>query len=132
MHKRLLKYSLKLLTLITLFGFVLSSTGLCGLYMANCKVEMSRSCCGKDPYSQNSAAIKLEKKCCCEISEAVPRTAVITLSLNEIHQKNSTCLLNSFNYIFDKHEFSTIGPKPDSFHSPPREDIYIINSNFRI
>ncbi len=133
MLKTFSKYCFRIFTiLLLLISFLITNVSICAIVITNCETEKSSYCC-KVFSDIDSVSIKIEKGCCCEIKEAANQPAEIPLTISEINQKISTPVLNKHLYHLTslsdntKFFFSTL-----SIHSPPKEQIYLLNSNFRI
>lgn len=122
-----LTYRIKIFTLVLLGSFILPNVSLCYALIENCKSEnVTASCCCEVPDDNDT-------NCCCEITDRPQLPLETPKSLNEIFQKSFTLhskIFSDAGFIINKHCF--INNLVASFHSPPKEDIYIINSNFRI
>ncbi len=130
MQKRSIKYSLKFLSLILLISFIYTSLPLCEIASAECQMEKS-SCCQSEENNDSSGA-KLDKKCCCNLKETNSQKPDAVLNFNEIQQKDLSAPLNIYFDNFGLTYNMLFNVRILSFHSPPTEDIYILNSNFRI
>ena len=133
MQKSFLKYYFKAITLILLVSFVLSNVSLCYSLVENCRSEMmSRSCCSKKT-SDASGTVNFNKKCCCQIKESINQPFEATQSLTETSQKYPVHFSKNYSdaYIINSKSV-TLNIRVMSFHSPPKEDIHILNSNLRI
>lgn len=132
MTKSFHKYSIKFFTLILLSSFILSNVSLCYVLIVNCRSEKATtSCCCKESTENSSQTIN--KKCCCEVKESPKQPIESPSGLNETFQKSFTFHSKNFSdadFIINKPEFTNF--RVISFHSPPKENIYILNSNFRI
>lgn len=130
MQKRIHKYGLKFLTILLLTSFLTSNFCLSQL-IEDCNFKKS-SCCCKNPNENISDSLDLHKKCCCEIKEFTKGPAEINLSVNETIQKISI-FPSKATIGFNDHNLNILVIHfVKSFHSPPGENIYIFNSNFRI
>lgn len=133
MLKSLKKYGLKIFSILILIGFISSITGLNAINSINCKIKKTSACCCKDSDNKTFASLKISKKCCCELNESSNQPADINAVINESSQKNFTLYTNSYSdFISYIPDFTSNNLSRTTSLSPAKEDIYIINSNFRI
>lgn len=126
------KYYLNILSVVMLISFLNVNLSLCTIIADSCSMDKT-SCCCKDSEQKTSTAVKLEKKCCCEIKEMTNQPADINLSLTESISKNLSHTSEVYSVItFNNDNFNSGYFKVLSFHSPPKEKLNILNSNFRI
>ena len=127
------KYGLKIFTIALLVSFLYTNLSLCDLVTSNCQPN-SASCCCKDHQNQNQAKEIIEKKCCCEFKEMTSQPADIPLIISDNSFKNLSLNCYCFNTSvnIEHPEKNTELIKSLKLHSPPAEDLNILNSNFRI
>jgi hypothetical protein len=92
------------------------------------------SCCCKDSEKTNKSRESIQKKCCCEIKEMTAKRSENVLFNGNTGLKNLSLCINHciiFAVIVNSDKFDN-SLKVLSFHSPPKKDILILNSNFRI
>ncbi|MEO8664307.1 MAG: hypothetical protein ABI462_02330 [Ignavibacteria bacterium] len=115
-----------------LVSFLLSNVSVCAIMINKCGSGMPK-CCNKKFADDSSYPEKMGRSCCCEIRESSRQPAEITLTVNEGNQKISDYALNTNpNYYFGITENVKYNTRVLSTHSPPEQDIYLLNSNFRI
>ena len=133
MKKSISKYSLKLISIALLMSFLYTNLSLCELLITKCKADMT-SCCCKNPEKTNPSRESIQKKCCCEIKEMTAQKSENVLFTGNTGLKNISVCTNHCNVfvgIVNSEKFDN-SLKVLSFHSPPKKDILILNSNFRI
>ena len=132
MRKNLTKYPIITLSLAVTFGFIFSSISLCSLMILNCDIE-EVTCCVETSEESNTCAKQSENDYCCKITEAPKQSADTVPSSYEINKKQNTFLTNySFANLSYVDDIKSSSDRMSIFHSPPKQDIYLLNSNFRI
>ncbi|HMS34983.1 MAG TPA: hypothetical protein PKC91_12955 [Ignavibacteria bacterium] len=133
MKKSISKYSLKLISMALLMSFLYTNLSLCEILITKCNSNFS-SCCCKPSEKSNESKTTIEKKCCCELKEMTNQPAENNLYVINTGLKNF-----SINTVFSNDIiFNDLSCKITSFtkvhsaHSPPKKDLLILNSNFRI
>ena len=132
MQNGIYKYYLKVFSIILLISFLNVNMGLCGLVISNCESEETSCCCSN--HGDTSSPENIEKECCCVIKEMSSQPAEVNQGLTQSIQKN---ILQSFSNNYTEmtigiSDFNKGYIRVLSFHSPPKEKIHILNSNFRI
>lgn len=124
------KYYPRSFSLVLLISLFITNVSICRLVI-NCESEKTSRCCKQ--FSDNTFKSEMiEKSCCCEIKVA-NQPAENTLALSDSKQISFTHFLNTHqNHSFDIYALDKFSVRALSFHSPPRKNIYILNSNFRI
>ena len=133
MKKRFTKYCFKILSLILLISFLYTNSSLCELLVNNCNSGNSSCCCKAGDNNVNPEE-SIQKSCCCEIKEMTNQPAEINLYTADNGLKNLTLnpsISNTFIINDNSSDFIRC-IKILSLHSPPKENIHILNSNFRI
>ncbi len=125
------KYCLRLFTIALLISFIVSNVSLCGIIASDCESQKT-SCCYKVHSGKSNSSVKIEKRNCCEIKGAAEQPGEFTLTYITGKQQFSTSasniLSNQDSDLFNiKLYIRTL-----SFNSPPKENIYLLYSNFRI
>ena len=133
MKKSFTKYCFKFISLVLLISFLYTNSSLCELLVNNCNVENS-SCCCKADNNNNKPKESIQKSCCCEVKEMTKQPAEINYYTADNSLKNLTlnaCFSSAL--VINDHscDFKRC-IQILSLHSPPKEDIHILNSNFRI
>ena len=126
------KYCFRILSPALIVIFLITNVSICRMLVTDCMSEET-SCCCKEFSDKNPAPVMIEKSCCCEIKEATSQPAEITLVFSE--SKHQIPLYASNLHPARDIDLSSqikFNVTASSFHSPPRENIYILNSNFRI
>ncbi len=110
---------------------LISNVSLCAL--ANNIAFQKMTCCCKKISDEDYSTVRINRDCCCEVKESSNQPAEITLTFNEGNQKIVSYVINPYtNHSFDIFNNNKSNLQPLNTHSPPRENIYILNSNFRI
>ena len=123
-------YFSKPLVAIVLISFISSFLSLNILAVNTCKAESSDCCCKKH---SETFSLNLTKKCCCEIKVATERQDEFILYKTDTYNKlNSYSVKTTVETNINSYSLYSLSGKIISFHSPPREDICIFNSTFRI
>ncbi len=133
MKKRFTKYCFKILSLILLISFLYTNSSLCELLVNNCNSGNS-SCCCKDGDKNVKPKESIQKSCCCEVKEMTNQPDEINLFTADNSLKNLNLnpgISNTFIINDNSSDFIRC-IKILSLHSPPKENIHILNSNFRI
>ena len=133
MKKSFTKYCLKIISLILLINFLYTNSSLCELLVNNCNAD-NASCCCKADNNNNKQKESIQKSCCCEVKEMTKQPAEFNFYTADNSLKNltlhagisSALVINDHSCDF-KRCIQVL-----SLHSPPKEDIHILNSNFRI
>jgi len=133
MKKSFTKYCLKIISLILLLSFLYTNSSLCELLVNNCNTE-NASCCCKPDNNTNITKESIQKSCCCEIKEMTKQPAENNFYTADNSLKNLTLNagFSSALVIIDHSCDFKRCIQILSLHSPPKEDIHILNSNFRI
>ena len=133
MKKRFTKYCFKFISLILLISFLYTNFSLCELLVNNCNAE-NASCCCKVNDNNVKPKESIQKSCCCEVKEMTNQPAEINFYNADNGLKNLTLnpgISNTFIINDNSSDFIRC-IKILSLHSPPKENIHILNSNFRI
>ena len=132
MPKNLRKYCLRTFSLALLLSFLISNVSICALMISGFETQTMK-CCSVMSSCDHSDQAKIKKVCCCEVREETKQPAEIPITFNEAKQKLYSYILSSNpTGSFDIIETTKSNIRVLSTHSPPKEDIYILNSNFRI
>lgn len=133
MKKSFTKYCLKIISLILLISFLYTNSTLCELLVNNCNAD-NASCCCKADDNTNKQKESIQKSCCCEVKELTKQPAETNFYTADNSLKNLTlnAVISSALVISDHSGDFKRCIQILSLHSPPKEDIHILNSNFRI
>lgn len=114
-------------------SFVYTNLSLCELLISNCNSAMNTCCC-KTSEKNNEPKTKIEKKCCCEVKESTSQPAEVSLYflITGLKNLNLQTIFSGTYAVIDNSDKCISFLKVLSFHSPPKEDLHILNSNFRI
>ena len=132
MKKSFTKYCLKIISLILLISFLYTNSSLCELLVNNCNAG-NASCCCKTHDNNNIPKESIQKSCCCEVKEMTKQPAENNFYTADNSLKNLTLNAGfSSALVFNDHSADFIRCiKILSLHSPPKDDIHLLNSNFR-